>query len=123
MSAPTPLERNAGRDVPSGRIAQAGVSRLRSALKGNASAFADWSREPMTKLVLGALQCTLTHPPAGLVGEEALVQYGFTQGLSYALQLLLDPSALWPDAFGDVDAGAMPAPDMDFSASLDEALN
>lgn len=124
MSAPTPLEAVAASaaDASSGHIVQTGVDRLKAALHGHASEFADWRREPMTRVVLGALQCAFVHPPAGLAGDSALVQYGVTQGLAYAMQLLTDPSTLWPGVFGGGVATTPDLPEMDFETSLDEAL-
>lgn len=124
MSASTPLEAVAASaaGAPSGHVVQTGVDRLKTALHGHASEFADWRREPMTRAVLSALQCAFVHPPAGLMGDSALVQYGVTQGLAYAMQLLTDPSTLWPGVFGDSAVAVSDMPEMDFETSLDEAL-
>ena len=110
--------------VPAGVIVQSGVEALKGALAGNATAFAEWRREPMTRQVLRALQSYLVHPPTADSAGGALVQYGVTQGLLLAFQLMSDPSVLYPGVFAGEKkqpaAGALP--EMDFETSIDEAF-
>lgn len=108
--------------APDGAIVSSGAAALRQALSGNVSAFAEWRRLPMTRAVLRALHGFLLHPPAGLLPNDALVQYGVTQGLLLATQLVTDPSLVWPDVFGGGTAGRGDMPEMDFETSLDEVL-
>lgn len=120
---PAARQADAAGAAPSGQVVRTGVDALRDALSGNASAFADWRRQPVTRRVLGALQSMLLHPPAGLSGDDALVQYGVTQGLALAVSLMADPSTLWPGVFGPGTAGAAPEPlEMTFDTPLDEAF-
>lgn len=120
----TPLETRAKASdaAREGVVAQSGLSALRAALANNASGFAAWRGNPMTKVLLKALQHTLVHPPATLAGNDALVQYGVTQGLTYALHLFTDPSVLWPGVFGGSASVERKLPEMDFEAPLDAAL-
>jgi len=122
----TPLEArvDAVDRAPAGVVVQSGVEALKDALAGNATAFAEWRREPMTRHVLRALQSYLVHPPEADSAGGALVQYGVTQGILLAYQLVSDPSALWPGVFDgerkQPELGRLP--EMDFETSLDEAL-
>lgn len=123
MQTPAAAQADAAGSAPSGQIVQTGVDALRSALSGNVTQFAEWRRLPMTRRVLGALQSVLLHPPAGLAGDSALVQYGVTQGLSLAVSLMADPSILWPGIFGPGTVGAPVEPlEMTFDTSIDEAF-
>jgi hypothetical protein len=107
----------------SGQVVQTGVDALRGVLSGHASEFAEWRRQLMTRRVLGALQSMLLHPPAGLSGNDALVQYGVTQGRARAVSLMADPSTLWPGVFGPGTVGAAAEPlEMTFDTPLDEAF-
>ena len=125
MSDETPVEARvrSAESAPDGVIAPSGVTALKAALAGNASAFADWRRQPMTRVVLRALQAFLVHPPKGSMPVDAAVQYGVTQGLLLAFQVATDPSVVWPGVFGE-PAGTVGAalPEMDFETPLDEVL-
>lgn len=120
----TPLEKRAEASdtAREGVVVQSGLSALRAALANNASGFAAWRGDPMTKVLLKALQHALVHPPASLAGNDALMQYGVTQGLTYALHLFTDPSVLWPGVFGSSGSLEHKLPEMDFEAPLDAAL-
>lgn len=110
---------------PSGHLAPSGVQAYRNALDGNASAFADWRRHPMTKKLLGAMQDIVLHAPAELATEDRLVQYGITSGLTLALQLVADPSSVWPGVFGKNtnEQARAEMPMMDFSTTLDDMID
>ena len=124
VSAETPARAraDAASHVPDGTVVPSGVVALRRALAGNASAFADWRREPMTRVVLRALQGFVMYPPASVQSTDALVQYGVSQGLLLAIQLVADPSLIWPDVFGEGAAQGTGLPVMDFETSLDEVM-
>ena len=122
MATPLELRADAADSAPKGVVAQSGYDALRAALSGHASGFADWRGLQMTKAVLKALQHVLVHPPATLAGNDALVQYGVTQGLTFALHLMTDPSVLWPGIFGNGAPASGTMPEMDFEAPLDAAL-
>ena len=118
-----PVEtRIAAGDAPGGFIARSGVDHLKSALKGNATLFAEWRREPMTRAVADALRHLAAHPPKDAAPDQLLVQCGFTEGLQLALQLVDDPSAVWPGVFGDDAKPLPPPPTMDFNTSIDDML-
>ena len=63
MTSPVDRRLEAVESSPSGHVAPSGISVYKSSLEGNASAFADWRRLPMTRKVLGALQDALLHAP------------------------------------------------------------
>lgn len=68
---------------------------------GAAAGFAEWSNQMMTSLVRDTIQdFILNQPLQGLDSDQVAVQYGITQGLSMALQLLTDPSVLVPGIYG-----------------------
>lgn len=109
---------------PSGHIAPSGIGLYKKVLEGNASEFARWRRDPMTRKVLGALQDAVVHMPVELSTEDRLVQYGTSQGLVFALQLLADPSSIWPGVFGKDtnEHDDLNLPLMDFDTSIDDAI-
>ena len=120
MATPAEARAEAAVSAPAGFIVQPGVDVLRKELGGKPTAFAQWRANPVTKLVIRALQGLSLHPPAVLGQQDALVQYGVTQGLALAVQLCVDPSLLWPGMF-DAGGGAPPeVPDMDFGTSIDD---
>lgn len=124
MQTPTDVRSAEVSGSPSGYIAPSGTQAFKSALDGNASAFVAWRRDPMTRKVLGAVQDAVLHLPNGLSNDDRLVQYGMTQGLVYAMQLMTDPSTLWPGVFGKGTEGESPVtmPMMDFDTSLDDVV-
>lgn len=120
MATPAEARAEAATSAPAGFIVQPGVDAFRKELGGKPTAFAQWRANPVTKLVIRALQGLSLHPPAVLGQQDALVQYGVTQGLALAVQLCVDPSLLWPGMF-DAGGGTPPeAPDMDFGTSIDD---
>ena len=125
MESPVDQRLAAVAGSPSGHSAPSGVQAYRNALDGNASAFADWRRHPMTKKLLGAMQDIVLHAPAELATEDRLVQYGVTSGLTLALQLVADPSSVWPGVFGKNtnEQARAEMPMMDFSTTLDDMID
>lgn len=125
MDAPIDQRIDAAERSPSGHLVPSGIAVLKTALDGKASAFADWRMLPMTRKVLGALQDAAVHFPVGLNPEDRMVQYGMTQGLMFAMQLIADPSSIWPGVFGKDTNGktvhGIP-PVMDFDTSIDDAF-
>lgn len=124
MASPIDMRMASVAASPAGFLAPAGVADLIVALQGKASEFAQWAQNPMTVRVRSALQDMVLHPPVQLDTNDRLVQYGMSQGLLAALQLLTDPSMLWPGAFGPGTNGQVPSvpPPMDFGTSLDDAI-
>ena len=110
---------------PSGHISPSGMDEYKKALKGNASVFLDWRRNPMTRKVLHAISDAALHLPNELSNEDRLVQYGMTQGLVFALQLISDPSTVWPGVFGKNtnEVAQVTMPLMDFDTSIDDVMS
>lgn len=92
----------------SGYVADGGVAALREMLLPVAAAaeFADWSKERMTSLVRGALRDMALNGPVSVDVHDAAVQYGVTVGLNLAVQLLTDPSLVYPELFTGFTASA-----------------
>lgn len=109
--------------TPSGWIVPSGLREFRNAIGGaeNATEFNKWRQSPFTKLLYVALQDAILHP--GLVpAPDVAVQFGVTQGLAFAAQLISDPTVLWPNAFGPGMENARPStgrPSERFSSSPD----
>lgn len=125
MDTPVDQRVEAARRFPGGYVSPSGIEILKTALNGNASAFVDWRRHPMTRKVLAALQDAAVHLPSDLDTDDRLVQYGMTQGLMFAMQLVADPSSIWPGVFGKGTNGSAEAPYlpvMDFDTSIDDAI-
>ena len=120
---PTETRVAAGDGRAGGQLAPDGVTALKAALNGNAQTFADWRREPMTRLVARAIQHLAVHTPRELSSDHLLVQCGITQGLELALQVINDPSAVWTGVFGGGVQGVGQMPDLDFSTSLDDMMS
>lgn len=115
---------------PSGHIVPSGVAEFKRCLAGTdaTTAFYDWRSSPFARKLYLAMQDLILHQPVEARAEDNLVQYGITQGLSLAAQLLMDPSIVWPGVFGKGTPGytprEAPEPPMTFatpaSAALDE---
>lgn len=123
----TPIEERltAAAASPEGFLTPSGVAELQRVLKGRTTEFAQWAQNPMTVKVRKALQDLVLHPPMHLSCEDHHIQYGLSQGLLIALQLVSDPSMLWPGVFGantNERNDSVPPP-MDFSTSLDEEIS
>lgn len=89
---------------------------------GAPAGFAEWSNQTMTCMVRDTLQdFILNQPLHGLDSDQVAVQYGITQGLSMALQLITDPSVLVPGIYGkgsqpEVDPSPVPRESFDTPA-------
>lgn len=125
MESPADTRARAALASPSGYIAPSGTQLLKNALNNNSSDFLNWRREPFTKRILVALQDALVHMPAELSTEDRLVQYGVTQGIAYAMQMIADPSLLWPGVFGQNtnEPSGVTLPVMDYDTSIDDMFN
>lgn len=125
--ARSPADKRVGavESSPSGHIVPSGVSSFKKVLENNASGFADWRRHPITRKVCGALQDMVMHNPPECASDDLLVQYGVTQGLTIALQMIADPSVIWPGVFGkdtNEAGGSYDLPLMDFDTSIDDVI-
>lgn len=72
------------------------------------AAYAEWTEQPLTRLVAAAIsEMALCGP---MRAQEPLVQYGITLGLGIAAQLLRSPEALFPSMFSGASGvpGAQP---------------
>lgn len=127
MESPVDRRLRAARSAPSGHIVPSGVDEFLACLNGQdaLAAFATWRSSVFARKMYLALQDLILHQPVDIQAQDALVQYGITQGLSLASRILMDPSVVWPGAYGDGTKGYQPPleePPMDFSTSADEAL-
>lgn len=90
---------------------------------GAAAGFAEWSNQMMTSMVRDTLQdFILNQPLRGLDSDQVAVQFGITQGLSMALQLITDPSVLVPGIYGrgsQPGTDSAPAPRESFDTPAD----
>lgn len=125
MESPADTRARVALASPSGYIAPSGTQLLKNALSKHATEFLKWRREPFTKRVLGALQDALVHAPVELSSEDRLVQYGVSQGIAYAMQMIADPSLLWPGVFnqGAGESSGVTIPVMDYDTPLDDIFN
>lgn len=88
---------------PEGRRCIPGFHSFRRMLSepGAAAGFASWSDQMMTRMVADTIRdFILNQPIAGVSSESAAIQFGITQGLEMAYQLLTDPSILVPGIYG-----------------------
>ena len=101
---PSPAEGRlaAAAGTPSGWIVPSGLSEFRRAIAGaeNANSFNEWRNHRFTKLLYLALQDAILHPGHAIDTDSIPAQYGVTQGLAFAAQLISDPTVLFPNAFG-----------------------
>ena len=68
---------------------------------GAAAGFAQWSDQMMTRLVADAVRDLIMNQPlCEASSDQTAVQYGITQGLEIAYQLMTDPSVLVPGIYG-----------------------
>ena len=109
-----------------GYVATSGVSVLRRMFASveSASEFEQWSKERTTMLVRDALRDLALNGPAHVDAEGAAVQYGVSVGLNLALQLVTDPSLVYPELFTGVSRTRASAPIRpDFSTSIEDMLD
>jgi hypothetical protein len=118
-----PVSVRLGATAPDGYITPSGASRLRERFLPveSAKVFSDWAELPVTRLVRETLQTLVISGPPGLSAADAAVQHGVTSGLSLALQLMTDPSIVYPELFTGV-ARTKPrgVPEPDYSTSAFE---
>ncbi len=123
----SPASVRLGSTGPGGYIEPSGLAALIAVLRepGVVSVFHTWRSQQLTQLVAGALRDLILHQPMGIANEDRLVQYGVTQGLELAFQLMSDPSVIVPGLFtgGATPGEARPAgiPDENFDTPADGA--
>lgn len=110
---------------PGGRMSASGVRHLLDTLArpGMDSVYDTWRNQPFTKMVASAVMDMILSQPSGpdMSVESCAVQYGVTQGLTLAYQMMNDPSTVFPDAFGS-RVSTQTGPSETFDSDPDEAL-
>lgn len=95
-----------------GVVAQSPVARLRSVLgEPAAGEYNDWVQSRFGKLVVAALRHLALHGPARFSDASVPVQHGITLGLSFAADLLSDPSSVVSGVFAPPRPAAPAAPE------------
>lgn len=98
-----PTDQRLAAQAPDGVIAQSGVSAFRRRYldPSTAEKFFGWTNLAETKLAKDVLRDLALHGPVGMANppQDTLVQYGMTLGLQLALQILDDPSLVFPEVF------------------------
>lgn len=122
----SPASVRVGAVKPGGYIEPSGLSALVDALgrPGVSSSFHTWAGQGMTRLIAGAIRDLILNQPLGLSEQDVHVQYGITQGLEMAYQLISDPSVLLPGVFGQGTSPGTPAvsvPEENFDTPADGA--
>lgn len=108
-----------------GYVATGGVTALRRMLlpAAAASEFRKWSEDRITVLVRDALRDMALNGPTHVAAQDAAVQYGVTAGLALALQLVTDPSLVYPELFTGVVARQPASPVPDYGTSIGDMLD
>lgn len=108
-----------------GYVATGGVSALRRMMLpvAAASEFRQWADQRTTVLVRDALRDLALNGPVHVAAPDAAVQYGVTVGLNLALQLMTDPSLVYPELFTGVSARQQAAPEPSFTTSINDVLD
>lgn len=125
MNSPATLRIKHAENTPGGHIVPSGVEDFKRCIAGPeaSAAFYKWRSDYFAKKMYLALQDLIVHQPRDISSDNLLVQYGVTQGLTIAAQMLADPSVLWPGVFGEGTLNwQSPEPDepqMDFSTPSD----
>lgn len=109
---------------PEGRRPASGFHSLCRTLgqSGAAAGYAQWSDQMMTRLVANAIRdIILNQPIPEASSDQVAVQFGITQGLEIAYQLLTDPSVLVPGIYGkgtnpSAEPAALPSESFDTPA-------
>lgn len=99
----TPAKERLNAVGPGGYIVPSGLAALRDVLArpGVIATFDTWKGQQLTRLVAGAIRdLIMNQPTAKSSSENIAVQFGITQGLELAYQLLQDPSIILPGVFG-----------------------
>lgn len=121
----TPASVRAAGAQQDGYVATGGVSALRRMLLpvAAASEFNEWSKSRMTTLVRDALRDLALNGPVHVSADDATVQYGVTCGLNLALQLVTDPSLVYPELFTGVTGKPVQGLVPDFGTSIEDMLD
>lgn len=113
--------------VPDGILVPSGVATFRRRFSDPATAemFTNWNEQQITQLVLKVLQDLSVNGPIGMAAqpEGVAVQYGFTAGLNFAVQLMTDPSIIFPEVFRGQAAPAKEMPKQTFDTDPEDALS
>lgn len=89
--------------------------------KAAEDAFYAWLAEPMTQLVVRAIEEMADNPP--VVDKAAIeTQYGVTSGLQIAAKLMTQPRRLFPEVLQD-PKGQEPTLDKAYTANADSAID
>lgn len=89
--------------------------------KAAEDAFYAWLAEPMTQLVVRAIEEMADNPP--VVDKAAIeTQYGVTSGLQIAAKLMTQPRRLFPEVLQD-PKGQEPALDRAYTTNADSAID
>lgn len=100
-----------------------GLQRLKDTLgrPNMASVFETWRSQPFTQIIASAVMDLILNQPSspGMTVDSCAVQYGVTQGLTLAYQLMQDPSVVVPGVFSH---GAENQPVETFDTAPDEEL-
>lgn len=89
--------------------------------KAAEDAFYAWLAEPMTQLVVRAIEEMADNPP--VVDKAAIeTQYGVTSGLQIAAKLMTQPRRLFPEVLQD-PKGQEPTLDKAYTATADSAID
>lgn len=112
--------------APDGVLVPSGVATFRRRFSDPATAemFVAWNEQQITQLVLKVLQDLAVNGPIGMAAQpdDVAVQYGFTAGLSFAAQLMADPSVIFPEVFRGQQAPAKEMPKQTFDTDPEDAL-
>lgn len=109
-----------------GYVAKGGVAALREMLLPVEAAheYHRWSDDCTTALVREALRDMALNGPVSVETQDASVQYGVTIGLNLAVQLLTDPSLVYPELFtGAVAAQPHALGQPDYATGTDSLLD
>ena len=113
--------------IPDGRFVPNGLRCFLSKFSEQSSMkdFVKWRENPVTIAYLSALRTLSVTPPAGYVNADSIeVQYGVQSGVTLALSLAEDPTALYPALFTGTSSGAplgsTGSLQTDYSAAPDE---
>lgn len=89
--------------------------------KAAEDAFYAWLAEPMTQLVVRAIEEMADNPP--VVDKAAIeTQYGVTSGLQIAAKLMTQPRRLFPEVLQD-PKGQEPTLDRAYTTNADSAID
>lgn len=78
---------------------------------GDTADLREWLADPTTKRMIALVQELAVNPPTTHVGADKIENYGLTSGLQLAVQVLSDPTMLFPLVFAISEQTALPATD------------